>query len=90
MDNLLLCILLVVLAVVVLLYSVRENFSETSLSLSNPECRILTSSYYKPEVKDLNQRAAFADQICGNNQIVTIDQPNNFNTQWSSVPMTNQ
>ncbi len=88
MDNLPLCILLVVLAFVIFVYAVRENFSDSDVVLPNDECRRMTGYYYKPTIADPAQRAEFIKKMCGDNQTIMIDKPDNFYKQWASIPMT--
>lgn len=88
MDNLPLCILLVVLAFIIFVYAVRENFSDSDIDLSNAECRRMTGYYYRPDVVDPAQRAELINKMCGNKQTIMIDKPDNFYKQWTSVPMT--
>ena len=72
MNNLLLCVLLVILAFAIFMYVSRENFSN-ELTFTNEDCKRMTDIYYKPTETDLAKRTEFRDKICGNGEISTIN-----------------
>lgn len=82
-NNLFLCILLVILAFIIFFYSIRENFTGNTLTLTNDECRRLTGYFYRPDEFDPVKRLEYEDRFCGNNDIIYFDQPDNFNKQWT-------
>ena len=82
MQNLPICILIVVLVLVGFVLMTRENFSTSGLAISNDYCNKLVDVYYDPTDADAKRRADYRERICGMQRRNTIDmETGNYYTQ---------
>ena len=73
MQNLPLCILIIVLIFVGFGLAFRENFSSSGLTISNDYCNNLADVYYRPTDTNETNRLRYREQICGQQRRHTID-----------------
>jgi hypothetical protein len=72
MQNLPLCILIVVLVVIGFMLVVRENFSNSGLNISDDYCNKMADVYYDPRNVNSEQRQKYKQMICGKQRRNTI------------------
>lgn len=72
MQNLPICILVIVLIFVAFMLAVRENFSTSGLSISNAYCDRIANTYFDPTMTGEEQRAKYTNMICGKDRRNTI------------------
>ena len=73
MKNLPLCLMIMLLVVLGLLLTVKENFSASGLAISDEYCDKLAQVYLDPSNKDPAFRAEYEQRLCGNVRRRTID-----------------
>lgn len=82
MQNLPLCILIIVLVFIGCMLAVRENFSSSGLNISDDYCNRIADVYYDPKNVNAEQREMYKQMICGKQRRNTITrETGNYFTQ---------
>jgi hypothetical protein len=66
MKNLPICILIALFIVLGLMLTLRENFSNSGMTISDDYCTKLATVYFDPENTNQEYRNVYGNKICGN------------------------
>ena len=72
MKNLPICVLIVLLVILGLAMTFKENFSTSGMTISDDYCTKLADVYFDPQNTNQEYRNKYNEKICGNARRNTI------------------